>query len=256
MRFLRTLAFLAALVTPAWSFSGFFSPSLMFLPGVTPGGDATIAFASNAENVNNLTTYTFTAQGIGVATANRVVIVAPSGESTGAQRTLTSVTLDGTPAVQQVNQTTNDGANNSIISAIFSLAVSTGATANIVLTFSGTMERAAIGVWATTGLLSATATATAVNSAITSQASLGASLTTQAGGVAVGAVQANINGGGTMGAITWTNMTGNYDVSFDGSNVRHGGSSNATAPGSTQTKTANFAATTPNRSSLALAAFR
>jgi hypothetical protein len=89
----------------------------------------------------NLTTYTFTAASLGTAHADRYVIVGVASVA-GFARTISSATIGGVAATLNHNQ--NLGFTGRIISA----AVPTGATGDVVLTFSGAMTSCAIGVWA------------------------------------------------------------------------------------------------------------
>ncbi len=84
------------------------------------------------------TTVTFSNQAIGAADANRRVYVGAGGLIL-AGRTLVSATIGGISASLHVSNS-NDSEGNEYFAAIFSAAVPTGTTANVVLTFSGTLN--------------------------------------------------------------------------------------------------------------------
>ena len=100
------------------------------------------------------TTYTFTAQAVGTAASDRIVVVGFGGEEQ-TTRTLTSVTIGGNTAT--VHQYEHAGGTFSF-AGIASYNLTTGTTANIVLTFSGACDRCYIQVWSLYGCDSTVAT--------------------------------------------------------------------------------------------------
>src|SRR3990167_1616167 len=130
----------------------------------------------NAIDATNAEIYTFSAQAIGVASADRIVIV---GISTRAGATsIDSVTIGGISASEVVFS--GHGTGSGIVT-LYQAAVPTETTADIVVNLNVTANRCGIVVWRLTGA-NATATATASDNSITSDA-FSASLVIPADGV-------------------------------------------------------------------------
>lgn len=135
--------------------------------GVLPGLSSAIAgagkpeisitYVTEAGSGTNLTTYTFAATSIGTAAADRVVIVAAGGAS-GSARTISSVTIGGNTATVAVTQASTSGVG--VRCGLYYLAVAAGTTADIVVTFSGSMASCRIATFAMTGHTSAIPAAT------------------------------------------------------------------------------------------------
>lgn len=119
------------------------------IPFPGPGGvagvatPATVTFVSSGSGTASAINFTFTAQNIGTAAANRcVVVVAGWRMSGGGATNLTGVTIGGVSATQ-----TALGANNGTSAVgIYSLVVTTGTTANIVVSFNGVLVAATGGI--------------------------------------------------------------------------------------------------------------
>lgn len=130
-------------------------PGLTSLAGLSASGVTLINRGVLSVSSSNLTTYTFSAYGIGAASSSRRVIAYITGETESASgRTLSSATIGGVSATIDAQITA--GSSNSVVSAIISATVPTGTTADIVATFSGAMQSAAVAAVAVDGLLSAT----------------------------------------------------------------------------------------------------
>ena len=99
---------------------------------------------------NNTSTYTYTDHAIGVASGDRLVVVAFGAGDTAS---VSSTTIGGSGAdiVAQVGQT-NDG-----LSCIFQRLVTSGTTATIVINLSDSAVHSHISVYTLTGLKSTTA---------------------------------------------------------------------------------------------------
>ena len=154
-----------------------------------------ITYQTNAVLNSPATTFTFSSQAIGTAQANRYVIVGVGGSNS--TRTVSTVTIGGISATQLVQQQ-----SGIITSALFIANVPTGTTASIVVTWSGSQDRAGIGVWSATGLSSTSANST--GSTTTNNGTI--TLTTLSGGFAVGFTTQD-NFGSTF---TWTNLTSSF----------------------------------------------
>lgn len=193
------------------------------------GGKATIAYASTAVSTSDLTTYTFSGQGIGTAAANRKVVVATSALSAGgAPRTVASLTVGGVAAtlVKQVNAASGNYPSLEIWQAV----VPTGTTGDIVVTWDNGAVRCGIGVWAVYGAKSAahdTGSSTASPLA-------DAAFVVPTNGVGLAAAMS-----GSSATYTWTNMTERYDGTVEGG-MTHSGADTSTA--GTQAITATLSA--------------
>ncbi len=162
-----------------------------------------VTFTAATSSSSNLTTYTFAGVSIGTAAADRYVVVAAHTDCGAASPTV--VTIGG------INATlleANDGVG------LFMALVPTGTTASIVVTFSATCARAAIGVWSVTGL----SRATPINSSKASGTGVTASTGVSAshGGCVIAA---STHSGGT--GISWSGgVTERYD-SVNGNSTRY-----------------------------------
>lgn len=227
------------------------TPLCGFMAGGTP--DVVSTMTAHPTSATDASSYSFATQAIGTATADRIIAVGVSIQSL-AVRTISTLSIAGNNAAVQSSIDAVTG-GQTVLGAIYSLLVPTGTTATIVVTPSGACVRCAITVWALYNCASATAV-NATNSAVVNSSSLGASLTTLPGGVALGYCCHTINGGGTLGNLTWTNLTEDVDETYESANVKQGAASLVEPGGATLTRTINFAATVPNRVALALSAFR
>ena len=132
-------------------------------------------FIASYSDLTNATTYTFNNCNIGSANVNRYVVVIGSGYSGGVltNRTVSSVTIGGNSAT--IDYTPNTAAAQ----CAAKLLVTTGNTANIVVTCSGSMENYSIAVYVVYGLNSTTPVDTQTGNS--NPATL--TMTTTAGGV-------------------------------------------------------------------------
>jgi len=114
------------------------------------GGPATLSYRTSTSDGTDASSYTFSAQDIGNASAGRRVIVC-IGWANAAQRAVTSVTIGGTAATQaaQANAATCGA-------AIFYAVIASGTTADIVVNLNGTATRCCISVYAGDSLQSST----------------------------------------------------------------------------------------------------
>lgn len=153
----------------------------------------------SSDDVNRIA-YTFAAQDIGNATADRRVIVGVHGGGLAGD-TLSSVTIGGVAATIVVQAQGEDE-----IAAIAIADVPDGATADVVCTFSDTAARAAIGVWSVVGLTSSTPVDT--DSSVSDPASK--TLTSVVGGFCIGVASSTDDI-----TVSWTNLTERYDQSLE-----------------------------------------
>lgn len=158
---------------------------------------ATVTYTDSSASNTDLTTYTFSSLSIGEASTSRHVIVAVLASNAAA--TVSTLTVGGVSASLAKRATATNG-----IAEIWIVAVPTGATGNVVVTFNAGNNRASVGVWAAYNLLSATAT-----DSDESNADPGViSIDVQAGGILVAGVYSV---SGTV-SYTWTNITERFDI--------------------------------------------
>ncbi len=158
-------------------------------------------YVSTNSSAANASSYTFSAQAIGVAAANRRVIVGIATRDITALPT--SVTVGGTSLTLDIDET------NTPVASIWSGVITTGTTANIVLTYSSAQTYAGIGVWTVYGK---SAAATAESTANTATPT--ATITTVAGDfcVAMLAYRCTV----TTPGMGWTTATERFDGPGDG----------------------------------------
>lgn len=182
-------------------------------------------FIASYSDLTNATTYTFSSCNIGSANANRYVVVIGSGYSGNVltARSVSSVTIGGNSA--SVDYT----ASNAASQCAAKLLVTTGNTANIVVTCSGSMANYSIAVYVVYGLNSTTPVDS--QTGLSNPATL--TMTTTAGGVIFGAITVLSSSGNS----TITGLTLNYVNTLDSTATVYGGSSRTS--GSSQTVTFN-----------------
>ena len=195
------------------------------------GGVFSCTFTESDVDTSNTDVYTFSGKDFGDAATDRYIVVT-TGAPASAQ-TLSSVTIGGVAATIVVQD--DDDASAGIAIA----AVPTGTTGDIVVTWSGSMFSCGIGVYRLTGLQSATASATASDVTITSDA-VEASLEIPAGGCGIGYVYWLSSGTATRTA-SWTNLTENFDELTEGGTFdeMHSGAMSTTAGTSSRKATAS-----------------
>ena len=180
-------------------------PGFISRPGLVYPGDAAISFVgSETTNSNSSTTYTFTAEPIGAADADRIVVVAVSIFN-GA--TVSGLTIGGVAATK---------VGDDSAPWHFAARVPTGTTADIVVTIgSGTASSCVIGVYRLTGIASLTPYTSATVNRSGSGTSDVSTVHIPQGGVAI----ASNSRVGNIG-VTWTNATEAFDVEPDGNEAR------------------------------------
>lgn len=157
---------------------------------------AVLTYIGTLTSASNLTTYTFTAASIGAARTNRLVVLAVQGLTTTG-RTISSVTIGGNAASVAASS-----ASNNSQSGLYYLNVTSGTTADIVVTFSGSNSRCTVHVYTITGLKSFTPVG-ADATVSTSSTSLNRTIAISKGGCAIGVAWV----GFSPSTITWTNLT-------------------------------------------------
>lgn len=168
---------------------------------------ASLIWRGSAVSATDLSTYTFSSQDIGTAINGRYVLIAVFGvDSTGGTISVSSVTVGGTAASAVIQLS---AANR--YSGLWGVRLETGTTADVVVTFSETIEGAGIGTWAAYYLTSTVPVDSQVNTAIGTDSF--PALATVPEGIAIWAY------GGQTALSTWTwsgGPTERYDATIDG----------------------------------------
>jgi hypothetical protein len=195
----------------------------------------------NAVILASQTTFTFSEKSLGAAKDDRYIVVTAGGR-VSISRTVNACTIAGVTATRVASTSSFNP------TAIFIAAVPIGATGDIVVTFSGSMGSAGIGVYRLTNLQSAIPTDSVQNN--TSAQVMSGTLTIPVDGCGVGYVNGFVSGGLTW---VWSNLSEDYDEALS-ANTCHSGAMSSTEVGTlTRTATANE---TPTNVNLVLAAWR
>lgn len=165
------------------------------------GGGPTATFQQAAASGTDGTSFTFTAQPIGTASATRRVVVAIGYGGPAAPGAISSVTIGGVTATIDVD---SGALTNNRRVAIASAVVPTGTTADVVITFGVTVGRVGIGVWTLSSGAPTGQTALVANNATGTL-----TVTTVAGQVVIATGYAS-RASGTL-STAWTNATERYD---------------------------------------------
>ena len=187
------------------------------------------SYTDTGTDGTDATVFTFSAKSIGAAWSNRKIVVAVSGHSTSAARTISSVTVGGIAATSVISATA--GANTNL-AALYIASVPTGITANVVVTWSAGVGSCAVDLYR---LVNAKTTANDTGSDITVGASNEeeATIYVPGGGFAIAAFTADSSAG--TRTTTWTNLTENTDretanddsISFSSASLRYASSQSA-----------------------------
>lgn len=180
-----------------------------------PGGATpTLTFVGCTFNNTNLGTYTFAAQNVSTAGANRHTIVGVIATDSATSFNVSSLTIGGDAATEVADQ----GGTGLGDAALYIMANAADTAEDIVVTWSESVSNTAICVWAAYDLSSATPVGT--NTAFdTAAAAMTLSVNTSANGIAVGVCQSS-NGA----SFTWTGLTERADagteVDYSGADVQ------------------------------------
>lgn len=168
-----------------------------------------VSYRSTYSSTANQTTYTFSASDIGPADNSRLVVVQVHGQPNSGTRTVSTLTIAGAAATGYQN--TARLYHNSL----WTLPISFGTTATIVVTFSGSVNNCLIAVYALYDLQSFIPIDTQAATTAATTASLTISTINK------GVVVAGITGAAAV-TTTWTGVTERYDTQVE-SAVRSGG---------------------------------
>ena len=185
---------------------------------------ATISFASSAISASDLTTYTFSAAALGTAASNRKIVVAASS-AVSTTAIVSTLTVNGVSATYITGSRVRHPDNERVIE-LWQADVPTGATGDVVVTFSSAENRCGIGVWAVYGAAAAAHATATDNSSPYSQ-----NVVVPTGGVIIGAAYSL-----TATSNAWTApMVENYDQDMTEGTQMQTGSCYKSAAGETVT---------------------
>ena len=162
-----------------------------------------VAYVGENDIVASGTVFTFSGEAIGTASAGRFVIVGAFARGGGSATS--TITVGGITAVKAVEGSDPVGGYTWTLHAA---AVPSGTTADIIVTWSGTMAHTVICVWEMTNAGSTTAYDTSND--VDNSDPLVTAMDVEAGGAIVGFSGGNAGNG----AHTWTGIT--EDSDFDG----------------------------------------
>lgn len=180
------------------------------IPGIIPigageSGPSVIYRTQSGINLNT-STFNFLNQNIGFVDPTRVIVVAVHYYEYDTSTRITSFTINGISAPERVvrSRAVSGGSGSFVYTALHSLAVPTGTTANINLTFVNNINYGCrIGVWS---LYNVSSAVPVVTDSSTDTSSL--DINVQPNDVGVVAT----TGVYGSGSFTWTNATERYDV--------------------------------------------
>lgn len=202
IRLARLLAVLAALqfgVLPA-SASWRMNAYLFGAPA------ATVTFLQCAQDTTDATTYDFTSQNTGTASATRWTAYTIHSEDGASTFAVSSSSVDGDAATEVV-----DFSSGTNLAAIYILANSAGTSETVSVTMSEAVTSVSICLWQIDNLQSGTATDTA---SAAGSGSAPTNIDVNADGIAIGGCTNGSSGAG----YTWTGFT----ERFDGGAAEHG----------------------------------
>lgn len=161
-----------------------------------------VTYLSTTGSTTNTTTYTFSSQGIGSASANRYVIIGITSRTlSGTGGNITSLTVGG------ISCTINSEiANSGNVTCIGIANVPTGTTADVVATFDETQTQCDIAIWTATDVISTTASDTLTSTA----ADPSGTIDVTAGGFIVAIAKDDT--GTAPPAATWTELVEDFDA--------------------------------------------
>lgn len=197
-----------------------------------------LEFLTSASTDTDASVYTFSSLTLGEPAPDRQIIVGFYSRANAA-RSISSVTVNGAPAIAV--SVANNTAQGSDAVAIYQASVPWGTTGDVVITYSGTMLRGAVGIYR---LVGAQPNARSTGTSLTSSSGVfTTTLAVPAGGGAVGICGVVTSNPASM---TWSGATEVFEKqSTEANNFAFGGSlyfpSPGMQPGYAITATANEA---------------
>ena len=210
-------------------------------------GEITGSNTMNNYGTGNASTFTFSSASIGDADDSRIVVIAVTVGWNGTVQTVSGVTVAGVSATQQAAAT--EGASENFRAEIWSIAVASGTTADIIVTLSGATGNnrgCAVSVYRLVGDVAVAPDDTGTDDR--SSGTLSTTVDAVEDGYIIGAAVQFYSD-----ACTWTGLTEVKDVVT--TNVTHSSASAAPTSDSTLTVEADFTNTYSLASALAVASW-
>lgn len=206
-----------------------------------------LTFLQYTDNTAGQTSYTFNSQNLGTATNDRVIIVCALG-SAGSAFTLNSITLGGNAMTSVITT-----GSTTIPTSIYRITSTSGTSADVVVTFSGTSTRAAIAMYSLTGFGTVTNHDTA--STLATTATLSNTIDTAYNGVIIG-MGSQFRSFSTSTISSFAGFTTkDVDAVLDVENRVFAGSSSFTQAATNATYSVTFSSSSTQNASLVSAAF-
>lgn len=193
---------------------------------------AEVSFLQAAASTADTNSYTFSAQNLGTAAADRYIIVGPTARKATGSTTITGITVGGIAAT--ITRQRTHSASNVNVAGIALALVPTGTSGDVVVTFGATMVRSSIGLWRATGI-----NPTAFDSDDSIAAAPTVNLDTPANGFAIG-----VAGTAANTTATWTGLTEKFDAVAEASLCYTGASDSFVSANTGRTMTCTFGANT------------
>lgn len=183
---------------------------------------AVLTYVGSNSSASAATVFTFVAQAIGTAAADRIVLTGMMAGG-GSDNNFTAISVQGISGALA----TTCGPAGSLSLAVGYTPVPTGTTGDVVMTLPATKNRAAVSVWNCTGT-AATPTSTARSGSDTTASvnTVSAAVTVPSGGFFV--AQGGTNNVDSTG-LNWTNATERDDIIAGGSARSSGADGTASA---------------------------
>lgn len=191
------------------------------------GGTVAISYLGNYYTNATQSSYTFPGLNTGAAAANRIIWVTLTVRDTGAGDMASSLTVDGSAATLVIS-TNNTSGGNSSQAYLWQVALPSGTSGDVVVTFPGTVLRCRIGIYRVTGQSGVNFDADIVS---------GTSLSMSVNGSTSGALIAcAITSAAT--SFTWSGVDEDFDVSANTSTMTAGSDATPLSGANTITPTA------------------
>ncbi len=183
---------------------------MSLVPRFCPRQPTVLASLTDQEvDATDLTTYTFSTKSFGTATSDRIVVVGIAARSSTGSITISSVTIGGVSAT--VRASAINAGSGTEFASIYTASVPTGVTGDVVIVFSGGMQRCAVMIYRMVGASSAVPNDSQTDTTLTGQV-LSVSMNCPANGVIIGA---GFSASGGTAASTWTGITEDADAALE-----------------------------------------
>lgn len=173
-----------------------------------------VSYITTIDNATDLTTYTFTAANIG---GPGLIVVAAHTERSGTV-TISSASIGGVSSTINRQETSTLTGGVCVCGGLFSSVITSGSTADIVITFSAQVLRCGIAIYRITDYTSATPVDTIGQTNTTASGLSGDINNVRRNDVIIGAYVT-----GVTQLVTWSNITERYDQSIGGEATQESG---------------------------------